>query len=234
MKRFVLAVFILPILLASCASTNEKENSNAQPYDSTYIEFDNYLPSSIKHIVDANIFANIIANEPVRFPTYLSIEISGDRIISMVIFDIEGADTSAICYGDILSLGAVERYMNYLNQWIFAKSAEWDTNLSAAMANRYYLYIVEFQRGNMMLQIQGKYAGGYTGSHKILIQNPLYIKMPGKEAIELRTRINRSANGIHYVDLDPCYDPITMKYYPTYFVYKLFDRHDVLENIPIE
>ena len=233
MKRFVLAVFILPILLASCASINEKENSNDRPYDSSYIEFDNYLPSNIKHIVDANIFANIIANEPVRFPTYLSIEISGDRIISMVIFDIEGADTSAVCYGDILSLGAVERYMNYLNQWIFAKSAEWDTNLSAAMANRYYLYIVEFQRGNMMLQIQGKFIQGAYGLSHLEIQNPVYLKVPRQKEMQL-TKIELSANGIHYINLNPCYDPIMKEYHPTYFVYELFDRQDVLENIPIE
>jgi hypothetical protein len=186
----------------------------------------------VNHIVDGNIFATIIANEPVRFPTYLSIEISGDRIISMVVFDTEGADTSAICYGDILSFGTVERYMNYLNQWLFAKKSQWDTNLSAAMGKYRYLFVVQFWNGDSFLEIHGEFAGGYTGSHKILIQNPLYIKMPRKETIELRARINRSSNGIYYIDLDPCYDPITKAYYPTYFVYKLFDRQDVLQSIP--
>ncbi|OQB97851.1 MAG: hypothetical protein BWX81_00767 [Spirochaetes bacterium ADurb.Bin110] len=226
MKRFALAVFILPILLASCASINEKENSNAQPYDSTYIEFDNYLPSSIKHIVDANTFANIISDEPVRFPTYLSIEISGDQIISKVAFDIEGADTSAVCYGDILSLGAVERYMNYLNKWLFANKKNWDVNLSAAMGKYRHLFVVQFWNGDSFLEIQGR------GSQNISIQNSLYIKMPRKEVLEVSKRINRSSNGIYYIDLDPCYDPITMKYLPTYFVYKFFDRRDVLQNIP--
>ena len=232
MKRFALATFILPILLVSCASVDEKEKSSAQHYDSTYIEFDNHLPSSIKYIVDANTFANIIADEPVRFPTYLSIEISKNRIISAVTFDIEEADTSAICYGDILSLGAVERYMNYLNKWLFANKKDWDVNLSAAMGKYCYLFVVQFWNGDSFLEIQGEYAGGYAGSHKILIQDSLYIKMPRKEVMELRTRINRSSNGIYYIDLDPYYDPITMKYLPTYFVYKFFDRQDVLQSIP--
>ena len=231
MKRFALATFILPILLVSCASVDEKENSSSQHYDSTYIEFGNYLPSSVKNIVDGNTFASIIANEPVRFPTYLSIVISGDQIISAVTFDIEEADTSAICYGDILSLGAVERYMNYLNKWLFANKKDWDVNLSAAMNKYRYLYIVEFQRKNIRLQIQGRFVEGAYGRKHLEIQSPIYLKVPLKEEMRL-AKIKLSANGIHYIDLDPCYDPITKAYYPAYFVYRLFNRQDVLQSIP--
>ncbi len=230
MRKLLSVVFILPFLLVGCASMNEKQISGDR-YGPTYIELDNGLPPSIKHIVDVDTFASIVSNEPVRFPTYLSIEISGDQIISTVAFDIEGTDTSAICYGDILSLGAVERYMDYLNQWLFSKESEWDVNLSAAMSRYRYLYIVEFQCENIRLQIQGRFIQGAYGREHLEIQSPIYLKVPLQEEMRL-AKIELSANGIHYIDLDPCYDPITKAYYPTYFVYKLFNRQDVLQNIP--
>jgi len=187
MKKIIISLSVLCLFLLGCVTVVQGPQPPISPLVS--LRFDNRLPYSIRNIVNKSRFEEIIADEPVRFPTYLSIEITGDRIISMVTFDIKGADTSAICYGDILSLGTVERYMNYLNEWLFAESTEWDANLSAAMQKYDYVFVVRFMRDNSFLEIDGKWPYNQYRFSRVEAKTPLSIESPNCGAITFRPTI---------------------------------------------
>jgi len=231
MKKGFLAILLFAPLLAACTSLPMTVKTDENPPSPTTILLENQLPSNIQSMVLVNTFGEIIANEPNRYPTVLTTRISGDQVLVKASLDIRGIDTDPICYSNILSLDIGEKYIAYLNHWFFAKRSGWDENLAAAMSGYRYLYVVEFRRGNMILQIHGKVIKGAYGKQHIELQTPVYLQIPGWEEVHLAP-IERDASGVHYIKLEPPYNPVTGEYYGSYLVYKFFNRKDKLQNIP--
>lgn len=230
MKVKIVLVSMLCFALLGCVTVVNEPEPSVPPLPP--LRFENRLPYGIRHIVDAPRFEAIIASEPVKFPTCLSVWTKNDLIVSELEFDISNADTSAICYGNILSLDVVERYMNYLDEWLFAESDSWDDNLATAIEKHSFVFVVRFERDGSFLEIDGKWPYNQYRFSRVEAKTPFYIKPQGWDVLAFRPTIRESVNRGRYVDLDPFYDPITRAYYPTYFVYKLFDRYDIIKNIP--
>ena len=230
-KNVILSLFFI-FFLVGCASNKESViMSKSPPLDPTSILLNDQLPAGAHGIVSLDEFRAIIADEPYRCPTTLVTKIINDQLIVMVSLDIGEANTDSICHGDVLSLKVAERYITYLNHWFFAKREEWDENFSAALAEYRYLYVVEFRRGDMILQVHGKIIKGAYGAYHMELQSPVYLKMPGWEEVHL-VPIEKDAAGTNYIQLEAPYNPITGDYSTSYLVYTFFDRRDVLQNIP--
>lgn len=230
MKKSFLAILLFVLLLVACTSRVAIRTDEKTPGPTTIL-LENQLPPNIQGMVSVNTFGEIIANEQNRYPTVLTTRISGDQVLVKASLDIRGIDTDPICYSNILSLDLGERYIAYLNHWFFAKRSEWDENLAAAMSSYRYLYVVEFRCDNMILQIHGKIIKGAYGKQHIELQSPVYLQIPGWEEVHLAP-IERDALGVHYIKLEPPYNPVTGEYYGSYLVYKFFNREDKLQNIP--
>jgi hypothetical protein len=230
-KNVILSLFLI-FFLAGCASNKESITiSEPPPPDPTSILLKDQLPAGAHGVVSLDEFKAIIADEPYRYPTTLITKIVKDQLIVMASLDISKANTDSICHGDVVSLEIAARYIAYLNHWFYAKRSEWDENLSAALAQYRYLYVVEFRRDDMTLQIHGKIIQGAYGTYHMELQSPVYLNIPGWEEVRLAP-IERDAAGTNYIQLGAPYNPITGDYYTSYLVYTFFDRQDVLQNIP--